>query len=57
MLGQKMIFLIKPTAANPTQHDPHGPDDPLKTFVHHWLHVSRDDEMVQHEQSFEWFCG
>jgi hypothetical protein len=43
------------TASNLTQHDPHGPDDPLKTFGHHCLHVSRDDEMVQ--QSFGWCCG
>jgi hypothetical protein len=25
----KMTFLMKPKEANPTQHDPHGPDDPL----------------------------
>jgi hypothetical protein len=48
-------MVLKPTAANPTQHDPHGPDDPLKTFVHHCLHVSRDDEMA--EQAFGWGCG
>jgi hypothetical protein len=48
-------MVLKPTAANPTQHDPHGPDDPLKTFGHHCLHVSRDDEMA--EQAFGWGCG
>jgi hypothetical protein len=34
-----MAFLMKPTAANPTQHDPHGPDDPLSTplFIIVWM--------------------
>jgi hypothetical protein len=49
------IFDETATAANPTQHDPHGPDDPLKTFGHHCLHVLRCDEMA--EQTFEWCCS
>jgi hypothetical protein len=39
--GQK-AFLMKPKAANPTQHDPYVLDDPLKTFGHHCL----DDQQL-----------
>jgi hypothetical protein len=28
-------FLFKPTNPNPTQHDPHGPDDSFRTLVDH----------------------
>jgi hypothetical protein len=54
MFGQK-AFLMKPKAANPTQHDPYVLDDPLKTFGHHCLDESTVDGMA--EQSFEWCCG
>jgi hypothetical protein len=41
---------------NPTQHDPHGPDDPFRTInYHHLPDISRHDGMD--EQDIGWRNG
>jgi hypothetical protein len=40
---------------NPTQHDPHGPDDPFKTINYHCLDVSGHDGMD--DQDIGWRNG
>ena len=40
---------------NPTQHDPHGPDDPLGTINYHHLDISGHDGMD--EQDIGWRNG
>jgi hypothetical protein len=38
-------FLFKPQPYTWTQHDQHGPDDPLKTINYHHLDISGHDGM------------
>jgi hypothetical protein len=49
-----LIFVEAPTA-NPTQHDPHGPDNPLRTINYHHLDISGHDGMD--EQDIGWRNG
>jgi hypothetical protein len=51
-------FLLKHkhTNPNPTQHDPHGPDDSFRTISNcHHLDISRHDEM--NEKNVGWKKG
>jgi hypothetical protein len=43
------------TTTNPTQHDPHGPDDPSRTINYHHLDISGHDGMD--EQDIGWRNG
>jgi hypothetical protein len=43
------VFLFKPTNPNPTQHDPHGPDDPFRTINCHHLDISGHDGMDEQD--------
>jgi hypothetical protein len=49
------VFLYKPTNPNPTQHDPHGADDPFRTITYHHLDISGHDGMD--EQYVGWRNG
>jgi hypothetical protein len=45
-VGQKCGWiLVKAQTTNPTQHDPHGPDDPSRTINYHHLDISGHDGM------------
>jgi hypothetical protein len=50
----RLIFVQAPTD-NPTQHDPHGPDNPLRTINYHHLDISGHDGMD--EQEIGWRNG
>jgi hypothetical protein len=54
-MGKCGSFLFKPTNPNPTQHDPHGPDDPFRTIHYHRLDISGHDGMD--EQDVGWRKG
>ena len=47
-----LIFVHSPKRPNPTQHDPHGPDDPFRTINYHHLDISGHDGMD--EQDVGW---
>jgi hypothetical protein len=47
-------FCHAPTT-NLTQHNPHGPDDSLKTIDYHHLDMARDDGMDEH--GIDWLVG
>jgi hypothetical protein len=49
-----LIFLDKPTA-NPTQQNPHGPNEPSRTINYHHLEISGHDGMD--EQDIGWRNG
>jgi hypothetical protein len=34
---------------NPTQHDPHGPDDPFRTINYYHVDISGHDGMYEHD--------
>jgi hypothetical protein len=54
VLAQKLGILCAPHFAvqvpttNPTQHDPHEPDDPFRTITYHHLDISGHDGMDEH---------
>jgi hypothetical protein len=51
----RLTFSDKPTA-NPTQQNPHGPNDPSRTIhYHHHLDISGNDGMD--EQDIGWRNG
>jgi hypothetical protein len=49
-----LIFCSSPNSIT-TQHDPHGPDDPLRTINYHHLDISGHDGMD--EQDVGWRNG
>ena len=54
-VGQMEPIFAPILTTNPTQHDPHGPDDTFQTInSHHW-DLSREDGMD--EQHIDWICG
>jgi hypothetical protein len=56
VVGQMwLIFVQAPTPSNPTQHDPHGPDDPFRTVNYHLLDISGHDGID--EQDIGWRIG
>jgi hypothetical protein len=50
----RMIISNIPTPS-PTQHDPHGPDDPFRTTNYHYLDISGHDGMDK--QDIGWRNG
>jgi hypothetical protein len=52
------MWLIKMNSIStpsPTQHDPHGPNDPFRTTIYHHLDISGHDGMD--EQDIGWRNG
>jgi hypothetical protein len=49
------LIFVQSLTPNPTQHDPHGPDDPFRTINYHHLDISGHDEMD--EQDIGWRNG
>jgi hypothetical protein len=52
-------FLLKHTNPNPTQHDPHGADDPFRTISNcHHLDMSGHDGMDEQDVGWRkgWCC-
>jgi hypothetical protein len=39
------LIFVQVLTTNPTQHDPHGPDDPFRTVNYHHLDISGHDGM------------
>jgi hypothetical protein len=54
-VGQVWLIFAKAPTAHPTQHDPHGPDDPFRTINYHHLDISGHDGMD--EQDIGWRNG
>jgi hypothetical protein len=54
-VGQMWLIFGQATTTNPTQHDPHGPDDPFRTINYHHLDISAHDGMD--EQDIGWRNG
>jgi hypothetical protein len=50
-----VIFLDEPPSNNPTQQNPHGPNDPFRTINYHHLDRSGHDGM--NEQDIGWRNG
>ncbi len=50
----RLIFASVPST-DPTQHDPHGPDDPFRTINYHHVDISGHDGMD--EQDIGWRNG
>jgi hypothetical protein len=50
-----LIAMISIHTSSPTQHDPHGPDDPFRTTNYHHLDISGHD--VMDEQDINWRNG
>jgi hypothetical protein len=48
-------FCFSPIGTDPTQHDPHGPDDPFRTINYHHVDISGHDGMD--EQDIGWRNG
>ena len=44
-----LIFIKSPLGTHPTQHDPHGPDDPFRTINYHHLDISGHDGMDEQD--------
>jgi hypothetical protein len=44
VVGQMWLIFVQAPTTNPTQHDPHGPDDPFRTINYHLL----DKQVTQH---------
>jgi hypothetical protein len=53
-VGQMWLILVQAPTTNPTQHDPHGPDDPFIIINYH-LDISGHDGMD--EQDIGWRNG
>jgi hypothetical protein len=54
-VGQMQLIFVQSLTPNPTQHDPHGPDDPFITINYHHLNISGHDGMD--EQDIGWRNG
>jgi hypothetical protein len=54
-LGKCVQILFHAQTTIPTQHDPHGPDDPFRTINYHHLDISGHDGMD--EQDIGWRNG
>jgi hypothetical protein len=50
----RLIFASVPST-DPTRHDPHGPDDPLRTINYHHVDISGHDGID--EQDIGWRNG
>jgi hypothetical protein len=51
-VGQMWLIFVQAPTTNPTQHDPHGPDDPLRTVNYLLMDISGHDGMD--EQDIGW---
>jgi hypothetical protein len=49
------VFAVQVPTTNPTQHDPHEPDDPFKPINYHHLDISGHDGMDK--QDIGWRNG
>ena len=52
---QIWLIFVQSLTPNPTQLDPHGPDDPFRTINYHHLDISGHDGMD--EQDIGWRNG
>jgi hypothetical protein len=41
--------VVQAPTTNPTQHDPHEPDDPFRTITYHHLDISGHDGMDEQD--------
>ena len=44
-----LIMMISIPTPSPSQHDPHGPDDPFRTINYHHLDISGQDGMDEQD--------
>jgi hypothetical protein len=49
VIGQMWLIFVQAPTTNPTQHDPHGPDDPFRTVNYHHLDIRGHDGMDEQE--------